>query len=390
MKSAAVIISLLAVQLVGAPPPKLIREIGLDQIISGQPAFTSVSLLFSPDENWIEIVGGYRAAPGRGHLPVLLSGSASIFLVPRNEPSVQQIGEQRIQIDPGMYLAGGAVWSPNSDSFLVQGFTGSALGPNTGRIARLWNLRGEELWHLDMGTLKDRPIQIFGFLDAEHLLANGVSVKKTAGVLETIDLQGKVVDTWTAPKQWRAVDVSPDRHLLAVLSDDEASKTLVVDYASKKVILSKDNPYHDLNRGGESFGNSQYFTEGGKTLCSVGALQQLGGPEFNVAPECWDVDSGKRIAKFDGIRGGAPAAASPRGSRLILTRYTAVPGPGHSSYLGVEYVVWDFRSGTQVAVWKSQQTGTIPPPRLSSMAISSTGRYAAEIAGDVLRIYELP
>lgn len=391
MEFAAAIISLLAVPLVGAPPPKLVREIGLDQIIQDHPEFTSLDLTFSPDDNWIAMVGAHRhILAGRGQPSPVPSGPDLIFLVPRNGSVGQQIGDRRTQIDPGMYLSGGAVWSPNSDSFLVQGFIGSELGPNAERIAKLWNLRGEELWHLDMGTLKDRPIQIFGFLDAEHLLAGGIVWTRAAVPLETIDLHGKVVDKWTSPKKWRAVDVSPDRHLLAVLSDDEAAKTLVVDYASKKVLLSKDNPYHDLNRGGGGLGNSQYFTEGGKTLCSVETVQQLSGPEFNVAPECWDVDSGKRVAKFDGIRGGAPAAASPRGSRLMLTRYTTVPGPGHNSYLGVEYVVWDFRSGTQVAVWKSQQTGTIPPPRLSSMAISSTGRYVAEIAGDVLRIYELP
>ena len=82
----------------------------------------------------------------------------------------------------------------------MQGFIGSELGPNAEQIAKLWNLRGEELWHLDMGTLKDRPIQIFGFLDAEHLLAGGIVWTRAAVPLETIDLHGKVVDKWTSPK----------------------------------------------------------------------------------------------------------------------------------------------------------------------------------------------
>jgi hypothetical protein len=381
MKCAAALISLLVVQLVGAPPPKLVREIGLKQIISGQPQFTSVSLTFSPDDNWIAIVAGYNPTPGKGHLPLLLSGPASIFLVPRTELLGQQIGDQRIQIDPGMYPAASAIWSPNSDSLLVQGVAGNQIGPNTGRIAKLWNLRGEELGHYGL----QHGAGIFGFLDAEHLLTGDPPAK----TVETMDLHGQVVDRWTAPKQWRVVDISPDRHLLAVLPDEEATKTLVVDYATKKILLSKDNPYHDLNRSGGGMQTSQYFTEGGKTLCLVGTAQ-LGDPQFDVAPECWDVDSGKRIAKFDGIRGGVPAAASPRGSRLMLTRYTTVPGLGRRSSLGLEYVVWDFRSGTQVAAWKPQQLSVISPVRLSGMAISSTGRYAAEIAGDVLRIYELP
>ncbi len=166
-----------------------------------------------------------------------------------------------------------------------------------------------------------------------------------------------------------------------MLSDDQATKTLVVDYPSKKVILTKDNPYQDLSRVAQYRQILEYFTEGGKTLCSVGSAQ-MGDPEtkFDIATECWDVDSGKSVAKFGGFRGGAPAVASPRGSRLILTHYTKLPGYGSSDLLGVEYVVWGFRSGTQVAVWKPQQPSARIPLDSPGIAISSTGRYAAAAA----------
>ena len=383
MRLAAAITLLLAVQSAGASPPKPVREINLNQIVPGHPEFDSAVLTFSPDEKWIAIVGSHNFHPGRGPAHANPSGSAGVFLVPLNGPV-----DRRIQIDPGLYSAEGAVWSPNSDSLFVQGIgAGNSLGPNARLTVKLFNLRGEEFLRHDE-PLKDPRVRMFGFLDTEHLLAGGILSKRTVG-LETIDLQGQVVDTWTPPKQWRVVDMSPDRHLLAVLSDDPATKTLVVDYPSKKVILTKDNSYPDLSLGGGYRETSQFFTEGGKTLCSVGSAQ-MNEPRFDVATECWNVDSGKSIAKFDGFPGGAPAAASSRGSRLILTHYTVVRGTVSGGYLGAEYVVWDFRSGAQVAAWKPQQSTTRIPPRLSGIAISSTGRYVAEIAGDVLRIYELP
>ncbi len=190
MKPAAGIAFLLAVQLVGAPPPKVVREISLSQIISGRPEFTSVALTFSPDENWIAMVGGYHSGPFSGAgSPLRPSGSASVFLVPRNGPV-----DQRIQIDTGLDSAEGAVWSPDSNSFFVQGLTGNALGQKPERIAKLWNIRGGELWRRGMGTLKNPPMGMF-FLDAEHLLTGRTLSKRPAAGFAIFDLQGQVVDT---------------------------------------------------------------------------------------------------------------------------------------------------------------------------------------------------
>jgi len=377
MQRAAAMTFLVAIQLAGAPPPpKVIREIRLSQIIPGRPEFASAALSFSPDENWIAMVGTYQFDGRRQPLHVGPSGSASVFLVPRNGPV-----DQRIEIDPGLYPTEGAGWSPHSDSFFVQGLASNPRGTNAGWIAKLWNLRGEELSHHDGRA-------IFGFLDAEHLLARGIPAKTTNGAFETIDLNGQVVDTWAAPEHWMVVDISSDRHLLAVLPDDQATQTLVVDYPSKKVVLTQDNPYQDLSK---SRGNQtrEFFAEGGRTLCSVGSAL-ISESKFDLATECWDVDSGKRIAKFDGFRGGTPAAASSRGSRIVLTHYTMVRATERPPVnVGVDYVVWDYRSGTQVAAWKAPTRTTIAQ-HAPFVAISSTGRYLAEIVGDVLRIYELP
>jgi hypothetical protein len=366
---ASALMALLAAQLVGGPPPKLIREIDLNQISPGSPGFRYVTLSFSPDENWIAIVGMNQLLWPLRPLHVGQLGSGSILLVPVNGPA-----DHRVHIDPGLYAADSVGWSPTSDAFFAQGL--APRGGNSAGMAKLWNLRGDEILHRESpATLPDRPIGgIFGFLDAEHLLVRAMPAKRTQAAFETIDLHGKVVHTWKVPKHWRVVDVSPDRNLLAIRSDEQSAKTLVVDYPSKKTILTKDNPY-----GTESEDISAYFTEGGKTLCSVdGSIT----PEVT---ECCEVDSGKKIAKFDGFAGGAPAAASSHGSRLVLTHGTSLPLA--RGYFGVQRVVWDFRAGTEVASWEPFK---LPMLLVSAIAISSTGRYVAEVVDEQLRIYELP
>lgn len=304
MKPIATMTVLLAAQLVSAPAPRLIREIDLNQIIPGRPGYMpSTTLAFSPDEKWIAVTFGEHPEDPRqrlgngGQL-----GSYAMLLVPVNGPA-----DQQVRIDPGLRPIGNPGWSPSSDAFFVQGLVSSALSPHAAGLVKLWNLRGEELFHRDGPPILDpgSPGGIFGFLDPEHLLVRGDSTSAPHG-FEILDLHGQVVDTWAVPKHWSVRDISPERHLLAAFSDQRASKTLVVDYASKKVVLAKDNPYGPLALGG---GRSQYFTQGGKTLCSVGSIESE-PTRKDTDTECWDVDSGERIAKFDGFLGGAPAAAS--------------------------------------------------------------------------------
>ena len=100
----------------------------------------------------------------------------------------------------------------------------------------------------------------------------------------------------------------------------------------------------------------------------------------------------RKIAKFAGFLGGAPAAASSHGSQLVLTNNAVLPKRSAALvYSHAERVVWDFRSGTEVAAWDTPQTVVPNPSHIhDSVAISSTGRYVAETVGALLRIYELP
>jgi hypothetical protein len=110
--------------------------------------------------------------------------------------------------------------------------------------------------------------------------------------------------------------IDPQRGLLAVLPDRESSKTLIVDSVTGKVVqsLKNENLSTVLNVG--TYGSSPpevYFAENGKTLCEADLVGA-----FKSHPVCRDVDTGKTIAQFDRVDGGAPASASTRSSRMIL------------------------------------------------------------------------
>jgi hypothetical protein len=208
---------------------------------------------------------------------------------------------------------------------------------------------------------------------------------------DTIDVRTSAVTAWpasrAASRHWRVAAMDPDRQLVAVVTEDW-SKTLIVDYSTGKVLKSRKNSM----ASGSSPG---YFAEHGKTLCSAASPQG----EFSDHPTCRDVDTGKTIAELKGVPGGRPADASAAGSRMVVTKLNYFPSQQGMTYSGT--VVWDFRSGAEIAAWAASdlQVGPFSPDLplgggwdvlSSAVAISSSGRYVALQLGEDVQIYELP
>lgn len=355
----------------GPPPPKLVREIALLP-----PSYAIGTLAFSPDEQWIAITAIAQHRPGsRQH-------DEDLLLVPVGESS-----ERIVRLDPGPPIGWGPVWSPDSKALLVGEFASATQG-----VAKLFNLRGDQIWARDVTQPPsafpfppDRPAgEVFGFLSSDRLIAELLEKHQPAS-FAALDLHGQVTDSWRVPKKWTIAAASPERRLLAVYSGDDRSKTLIIDYSSRKVIQSKRNPTWLYRHGVNSAVNAEFFTEGGKTLCVVGGL-----PDDERPAECWDVDTGKTVGEFRRFYGGAPAAGSTHSSRLILTQVRT------SFRQDIDYysdgVVWDFRAGAEVAAWPApgqlfRASGIVQP---AAVALSATGRYAADGAAGILRVYELP
>src|SRR5579872_2385832 len=216
----AALIVLLAAQLVGAPPPKLIREIDLNQIVPVRPGYLPITTYaFSPDEKWLAVTLAVRPLNRRSlRQNSGQSGSDRVLLVP-----ISGSAELQVQIDPGLSPLGNPGWSPNSDAFFVQGLATGAGNLHTAEILKLWNLQGKEILNRDdpgvsadvegMSPLlnifayaflygfEPQPAAlgaymggVFGFLNPEHLLAHRLPARGTSAAFETVDLHGQVVD----------------------------------------------------------------------------------------------------------------------------------------------------------------------------------------------------
>ena len=381
-----------------APPYVEINPSLLDPDIPAQlPPDThrDLTFAFSPDERWLAIVADVYRRQDPGGRALGPFSITRVLLLPLNGRREDVIQIDPHFTDPRFMVVGSPVWSPDSDALLVKGL---ALVPATGNrklpdvIVKAFNLRGEEL--MQRTTSFPPPTGgIYGFLDSKTLLAHSVS----GNAFQTTDLQGSVIRSWKVPKEWNVVDISvtPDRQLLLVSPDDQNSKTLVVDYSSKKVLASKDNPYnHPFSSPGTAL--PPYFAEHGMTFCSPGdfAWPGPGQPDpGRTSTECWNVDSGKRIAQFRRFLGGAPAAVTSGGSLIVLTdnfpvksarSVSALKGPGFS-----ERIIWDFRTGSEIAAWDTSLEDIGGAYRDTPVAISSMGRYVAEGAGDILRLYRV-
>lgn len=212
---------------------------------------------------------------------------------------------------------------------------------------RIYNLRGELVW------TGPQSGALLGFIAPGLLLArHGKAEGRSAG-FDTIDVGTSAVTTWRAARNWAVRAIEPERGLLAVFPGVESSGTLIVDYATGKVVQSVKNQNQNTLVVPWAGFDRVYFAENGRTLCDVAMLGS-----FKTYPVCRDVDTGKTIAEFHGLDGGQPASVSTRGSRMVLSNlnYLAAGSfrgksrPEAKSYS--DRVVWDFRAGTEVAAWR--------------------------------------
>jgi hypothetical protein len=98
MKLTAAITILLAVQLVAAPPPKLVREIDLNQILPASPGCMPITTYaFSPDEKWLAVTLAVRPVDAHERYRQSGQGSNRVLVIPVKGPA-----EPRMQIDPDL------------------------------------------------------------------------------------------------------------------------------------------------------------------------------------------------------------------------------------------------------------------------------------------------
>ncbi len=348
-----------------APPPKLIdicranSDPGLPQLRAGF-SYNVASFAFSPDEQWMSVA--LRAHAVQAGVTRIADTAILLPLRPANG--------RKVEIKSGAQDT--ILWSPDSASVVVDASRGRGHG-----APRIYNLRGELVW------TGPQSGPLLGFIAPGRLLTWHFKANGRLAEFDTIDIRTSAVTAWRAPRHGQFAAIDSEQGVLAMFPDSEGAKTLIVDYTSGKVVQSVKNqnqttvsgpPCYDEGSGIcdlDTFAAPQaYFAENGRTLCEAARPGA-----FKNNPVCWDVDTGKTIAEFRGVDGGAPAGASTRASRMVLSSLNGYGGR----------VVWDFRSGTEVAAW-----GPVKGVLAQAVAISPSGNYVAEALGDELRIYQIP
>lgn len=367
-----------------APPPKLIGTYQADADPALPPLppgffYTFESFAFSPDDQWVAVALRAQAVQVRvAPIPV-----GAVLLLP-----LHRAGQSRIEIDTGAPVA--ALWSADSQSIVVQATLAKGY-----RTTKTYNLRGEPVW------TGPQSGPLLGFIGPARLLAWRPKAKGGMTDFDTIDIRTSAVSRWRVPRNWAFRATDSERGLLAVFPDDESSKTLIVNSATGKVVQSlKNQNQPDFTNASATLPPFDwvYFAENGKTVCDAARIGQ-----FKSYPVCRDVDTGKTIAEFRRFEGGQPADASTRGSRMVLTKLNYLPDggfgrPRSGAESGNGRLVWDFRTGTEVAAWDPSMRVTAWVGRnfgdidylFAPVAISPSGNYVAERAGNELHIYRIP
>jgi hypothetical protein len=137
------------------------------------------------------------------------------------------------------------------------------------------------------------------------------------------------------------------------------------------------------------------FADGDRAVCETGPAEQPGP----IPVRCWDIDTGKLISETATIHGGLPASTAAQSGRMVASDYRYVPirfTEDHKEILK-RRVVWDFRTGKELASWHPdsqsyEDRGIRPPMQIREpfkFAMSPDGQYVLEGGNGILRLYRI-
>lgn len=204
----------------------------------------------------------------------------------------------------------------------------------------------------------------------------------------------QIVGRWEVAEDWYIEDASIDRGLICIAKHyrmrfgEFMEDYMIVDPLTGRTLWR-------WPRSAIPTGYRLRFAYNGKAVC--------GGTDSDAAEKvpvgCWDVDTGKMIAEAPTINGGVPFATAARVSRIIASDFRYVHIPFSTEYREEfkRRVVWDFKTGKELAAWRPQSQEyegrpTIPPTRsreLLKFDISPDGKYIVEGGNGTLRLYEI-
>ncbi len=368
-----------ALALPRTPGLRLVWEINLNDRIEELAASTGASphsvldISFSPNDEYIAASFGIHSSS-----PAPRPGSQDYFshivIVPTKNP------EQGFrQVDPGVLVLEGLLsWSPRSTRLLLKGYHKYLQINADGPASRFEELSCRPPGIVE-GYLDERRFLTFSL--PEDSLRSPRPAIRTLSIFDSRDC--RLLDQWSPSEGWYITDLEPRRgvaaayHMLGRTRED-----FVFDLDSKRIVQRWQNNFDE-----------KFFAETGRSLCAITMYWR-----DHPGPVCWDIATGKIIAALPEINGGLPASVARYSSRILLSDVKVFRGitEEYDMHQFRRRVIWDFRTGKEVASWipatQSEEMIHHAPKAdaaLSAVALSPSGRYVAEGANGVLRLYEV-
>jgi len=267
----------------------------------------------------------------------------------------------------------------------AQGYDGPAADDVTGPIS--WSLTGNEvavprIFHIFEQPWTGCALEHTGhavFYDSDRVA--DVQRGFPASTILSFDSNCNLLESWPIKGLWERFDGSADNHLLALSNNiPKNTEVLVVDPLRKKLI--RQWPMADTN------GTWPVFADRGRAVCANDGTGKHG------AAHCWDVVGDREISKTTSRNFHGRIGAALDAPRVVLSSYGwRFEFEGFYTAVGSleERVVWDFRTGKEIASWKARYQNPDHSQILEPypVAISPDGTMVAEGGLGLLTLFKV-
>jgi WD40 repeat protein len=343
-----------AVLLRGADARREIWRLDLAKFVNDRKELSTVvwGISFSPDES--------KVAIGFGPFQGLDAAPQRVVIVSVDSPSVAL---REFDVSLKNYLVSTFAWAPSGTALVVGDFLSKAVMLSTGK---------------EPSCNFPEPSHFGGFLSDGRM-----AITINEAEIQILRPDCSLLANWKTAAGTRVLDTSPKNDLIVTLSNSADGSYAI------ELVSSRQEVRRRWLRNAEEGG--LHFADQGRMLCGGYLLTKDRYPRVNVG--CWDTQSGAIIAKNINVTLSNSSIRSSDAGLLAITDYDITVhtgkiwqllGVGGESITPRRRVIWDVRSGKEIATW----TGPTIKPNFT-FALSPNGRYYAEGGSGSLSVYSL-